>query len=386
MVFQLGAQDRTALENRRKKILDEIRYTERLLNDTKKSVQSNINNISAIKRKIDLREELIGNLSKELKYIENKVASNKAEVEDLKAQLAKLRENYAESIYKSYKYQKANQQLMFVLGAENVNQAMRRMNYVRKISQSRKEQAREITEAAELIEQKIAELESMREEKKVLIAENNVQLKSLDEERAAVNVIVAQLKKDEQKYKDDIGKKQKERAKLDKQIQAIIEAEIAAREAKNKEKDGLNNTPDPAVIQLSKDFVANKGKLPWPVEKGYISRKYGPYTHPELKFSLNNTGIDIRTSNNAAVRAVFKGEVVTVMSNPTFKNAVIIKHGDYFTVYTGLGQVSVSKGNTVSTKQVIGSAFSEDGEATEIHLEVWKGKTKTDPAGWILKN
>ena len=260
------------------------------------------------------------------------------------------------------------------------------MNYVRKISQSRKEQAREITEASELIEQKIAELEEMREDKKVLIAENNVQLKSLEEERESVDIIIAQLKKDEKKYRDDIGKKQKEREKLDKQIQAIIEAEIAAREAENKKKDGLNNTPNPADLKLSKDFVANKGKLPWPVDKGYISRKYGNYTHPELNLTMNNTGIDIRTSDNATVRAVFNGEVVTVMSNPTFKNAVIIKHGEYFSVYTGLGKVSVSKGSKVNTKQVIGSAFTEAGSATEVHLEIWKGKTKTNPATWIYKN
>jgi septal ring factor EnvC (AmiA/AmiB activator) len=387
MVLQLDAQDRSTLESQRKKILEDIRETERMLNTTKKDVQSKLSNISAIQRKISLRESLIKNLNNDLVYIENNISKSKSEVLDLKNQLEKLRESYAESVYKSYKFEKANQQLMFVLGAESMNQAIRRMNYIRKINQTRKEQAKEIDIATLQLEQKIKDLEAMSEAKKGNIAENSVQLKTLAEEKGAVNTIVAQLKQNEKKYKDEIGAKQKEKAKLDKQIQVIIEREIAEAEAKNKTKtpEGFTNTPDPAAVQLSKDFVSNKGKLPWPVEKGYISRGYGPYTHAELKLQMDNTGIDIRTSENAAVRAVFNGEVVTVMSNPTFKNAVIIKHGEYFSVYTGLGKVSVTKGSKVTTKQVIGSAFTEDGEATEVHLEIWKGKTKTDPSGWILK-
>jgi len=211
-VLHLSAQDRSSLENQRKKILEDIREAERMLNTTKKDVQSKISAISAIQRKIGLRESLIKNLSNELKFIETNINNNKAEVTNLKVQLEKLRENYAESVYKSYKYEKANQQLMFVLGAESMNQAIRRMNYIRKISQTRKEQAKEIDAATLQLEQKIKELESMGEEKKVIIAENSVQLKTLADEKASVNVIVAQLKQDEKKYKDEIGKKQKEKA------------------------------------------------------------------------------------------------------------------------------------------------------------------------------
>ncbi len=355
-----------------------------MLNSTKKNVSTNINDLVALKRKISLREKLIKNIKAESKIIDRKLISNKAEVEDLRLQLAKLKENYAESVVSSYRYQKANQKLLFVLGAESFNQAVRRLNYVKKIGQKRKDQAREIEKASNQIKAKIAELEKMKEKKQLLLAENKLQLKSLDEEKKSINQIIAELRKDEKKYKDEIKKKARERAKLDKQIQIIIEREIAARQPKTN--DGLSNTPDPVMIQLSKDFVNNKGKLPWPVEKGYISRNYGKYPHPELKnIEINNTGINIRTSENAAVRAVFKGEVVTVMSNPTFKNAVIIKHGSYFSVYTGLGKVSVKKGSKVKTKQIIGSAYSDEG-VTEVHLEIWKGKTKTNPSAWIYKN
>ena len=383
------AQDKTALENKRAKILEEIRYTERLLNNTKKSVNTNISDLTALKRKISLRESLITSLNTETKLIDRQIVSNKAEVAELKNQLDKLKANYAESIVNSYKYQKSSQKFLFVLGAESFNQAVRRLNYIKKISSKRKEQAREIERASQLVKDKIAELEKMKEEKIVILAEEKLQLASLDNEKQSINNVIAELRKDEKKYQNDIKKKAAERAKLDREIKIIIEREIAAAEAARKPKTvgGLPSTPDPVLAQLSKDFYANKGKLPWPVNEGYISRSYGTYPHPELKnIQINNTGINIRTSDAAAVRAVFKGEVVTVMSNPTFKNAVIIKHGDYFSVYTGLGKVHVEKGTMVDTKQVIGTAFSDEDGVTEVHLEIWKGRTKTDPSAWIYKN
>lgn len=383
------AQDKTALENKRAKILEEIRYTERLLNNTKKSVNTNLSDLTALKRKISLRESLINNLNAETKAIDRQISTNKTEVQNLKNQLDKLKANYAESIVNAYKYQKASQQFLFILGAESFNQAVRRLNYIKKISSKRKDQAREIQKASQAVKEKIAELETMREEKVVLLAEEKLQLASLDEEKQSINNAIATLRKDEKKYQSDIKKKAGERAKLDREIKLIIEREIAAAEAARKPKtsDGLPSMPDPVLAQLSKDFYSNKGKLPWPVEKGYVSKGFGTYPHPELKnIQVNNTGINIRTSDEATVRAVFKGEVVTVMSNPTFKNAVIIKHGDYFSVYTGLGKVHVSKGAMVDTKQVIGTVYSDDDGITEVHLEIWKGRTKTDPSAWIYKN
>lgn len=383
--FSLQAQSKKELENRRAKLLEEIRFTERLLSNTKKDVKSNLNDLAALKRKISLRERLIRNLKQENQLILNNIKKNNAAIEELKEQLEQLRKNYSESVVQSYRYQKSGNQILFILGAEDFNQGLRRLNYVRKISQKRKEQAKGIKTAQAQLEEKIEALEKMKVEKEALLIENKVQLSALDKEKQIVNSALAELRKEEKQYKQTINAKNNERAKLAKQIQKIIEEEIARAEAKKK--SDLNNTPDPVIAKLSKDFYANKGKLPWPVAKGYISRGYGEYPHPELKnIKVNNTGIDIRTSENAAVRSVFKGEVVTVMSNPTFKNAVIIKHGNYFSVYTGLGKVSVSKGMKVDTKQVIGSAYSDDSGVTEIHLEIWKGKLKTNPAGWIYKH
>ncbi|HUM53341.1 MAG TPA: M23 family metallopeptidase, partial [Chitinophagales bacterium] len=138
--------------------------------------------------------------------------------------------------------------------------------------------------------------------------------------------------------------------------------------------------------QLTTNFYGNKGKLPWPVGSGFISKGFGRYNHPELNnVSIENNGIDIRTDENSSVRCVFEGKVVGVLNNPTFKNAVIISHGDYFTVYSKLASVNVTKGQKISTKQVIGTAFTDEDNITEVHLEVWKGSSKLNPADWIFK-
>jgi septal ring factor EnvC (AmiA/AmiB activator) len=381
ITLSASAQDRTALEKKREKLLEEIRYTERLLSKTRKDASTTTADISALRRKIKLREDLMGSLKAEVNAINREVRSNQREVDALNNQLEKLRENYAQSIYNSYKYQKANQQLLFILGAESFNQAYRRLNYLRKLNQRRKEQASEMEATAEQINKKIGELNSMKREKNNLLAENTVQMKSLEAEKAEKDKFVARLKQNESRYRDEIRKKDDEAKKLDKEIRLIIERELAAKE---KSADGLERTPE-AIAALSREFVANKGKLPWPVERGYVSRRHGKHSHPELSnIQVDNNGIDIRTSKDSPVRAVFNGEVVSVFTNPMFKHAVIVKHGEYFTVYTKLGSVKVKQGDRVSTRQLIGYAYT-DNDVAEVHLEVWKGKTNLDPYTWIAR-
>lgn len=379
----LYAQDRTAMENKRQKLLEEIRYTERLLSKAKKDAQATLSDITALNHKISLRERLVAGIKTEVRVVEGELRENEDEIRKLKAELEKLRENYASSVYTSYKYQKANQQLLFVLGAENINQAVRRMNYIRKLNGKRQEEAVKIDKASEEIESRITQLEKDREEKKVLLAENELQMRELQQEKSTKNDFIARLKKDETKLKAEIKKKDDEAKKLDREIRLIIERELAAKADKNDKSPKFSQTPEVAA-RLSKDFAANKGKLPWPVEQGYVSRRFGKHKHPELRnIEEDNTGIDIRTNENAKVRAVFDGMVVSVLTNPIFKHAVIIKHGNYFTVYSKLGKVNVKQGDRVQTKEVIGYVYSS--EVAEVHLEVWQGRTNLDPYSWISK-
>lgn len=373
------SQDRADLERKREKLLEEIRYTEKLLGTTSANVKSTMSDLSALKRKIDLRESLVRNLNAEVNAISREVKNNEETIVVLNDQMEKLKKRYSESIYNAYKYQKTHQQLLFVLAAENFNQAVRRLNYLRKLNGKRREQADEIKASELTLQRKIAELEAQKAEKTVLLAENKVQMKSLEDEKRTKDRYVADLKKDERKYRAEITRKDGEAKKLDKQIRDIIQKEIAAREKKEEE---FGKTPE--YIQLSKEFSSNRGKLPWPVEQGYISRYFGKQKHPELNIDVDNNGIDIRTGKGEPVRAIFNGEVVSVISNPVFKNGVIIKHGEYFTVYTKLGTVSVKRGDKVNTRDIIGTAFTEGG-TSEVHLEIWQGKTNMDPYAWIYK-
>lgn len=386
MATSVIAQDKTTLESKRKKLLDEIRYTEKLLNKTKSDAQSTSSDIATLKHKIHLREQLVSNLKSEVRTIGSEVAAEERAIDDLNDQLVKLKENYSKSVYNAYKYQKTNQQILFILGAEDMNQAVRRLNYLRKLNDKRKEQAHDIRDATEDVKKKVAELQSMMEEKKALLSENNLQMKSLESERSEKDKYIARLKKNEKNYRAEINKKDGEAKKLEREIRLIIERELAAAAAaaKGNSTDEFELTPA-AIAALSKEFYNNKGKLPWPVEKGYVSSRFGKQSHPEIaNLQINNTGIDIRTGKDAPVRAIFGGEVVSVFSNPTFKNAIIIKHGDYFTVYTKLGSVKVKRGDKIKTNELIGYAYTEGGQS-EVHLEVWKGKTNLDPYTWIAR-
>jgi murein DD-endopeptidase MepM/ murein hydrolase activator NlpD len=183
--------------------------------------------------------------------------------------------------------------------------------------------------------------------------------------------------------------KKEEAAKLNAQIQAIIAKEIAAqskaaKDASTPDKPNLALTPE--VQKLSASFVSNKGRLPWPVERGVISKYFGSYRHPELDILMENNGIDIRTDSYSSVRSVFDGKVVGVVFNPIYKNAVIVSHGEYFTVYSKLETVNVKKGDEIKAKQIIGVVFTDnETRDSEVHFEVWKGSSKLNPTDWIAR-
>ena len=268
------------------------------------------------------------------------------------------------------------------------NQAFRRLNFVRRYGTFRESQAKYIEATLTDLSKKIKELQEDKKEKEAILAEELNQKKILDKEKKTKNILVSDLKKKQKGLKDDIKKKQREADKLNAQITEIIQREIAAAANKNttnKSSTAFKNTPE--YKNLSNKFTENKGKLPWPVEKGFISKRFGKYNHPDLdKVVLENNGIDIRTEHGASVRAIYKGKVISIISNPTYKNAVIINHGEYFTVYTNLDHIMVHTNQEVKTKQKIGFAYTNsETNITEVHLEVWKGNIKLNPAYWLFK-
>ena len=428
----LSAQDKKAtLEAKKKKLLEEIQFTQKLLTKTKASKEATLADVQALTKQIELRQKLIREVEGEIGTYTVKINQNVDSLKQKEKQLNTLKKEYADAIVRIYKNQRFADKLLFVVNANSFSEALRRVNYLRKYATFRQQQATQIIDKKSDISDQIASIDAKKKTKEQLLNGQVKEKLQLNKTVTQKNVAVQTLKKKEKELQGNISTKQAAAAKLDAQIEAIIKKEIelarlaeekkqkeaaaklaaveaakkkAAEEAIKKAKDAgkepskadietvakkvetpvkLGNTPE--YDQLTSNFYGNKGKLPWPVEKGFISKGFGRYTIPGSAIVMENNGIDIRTDANSSVRCVFEGKVVGILNNPTFKNAVIISHGDYFTVYSKLASVNVSKGQKISTKQVIGAAYTDEEDITEVHLEVWKGAAKLNPGDWVFK-
>lgn len=427
------AQDKkSALEAKKKKLLDEIEYTQKLLTKTKASKDATLADLQALSKQIELRQKLIREVEGEIGNYTVKINQNIDSLKQKEAQLSRLKKEYADAIVRTYKSQRFADKLLFLLNANSFSEALRRVNYLRKYATFREQQATQILDKKSDISGQIASIDAKKKTKEQLLQGQVKEKVQLSKTVSQKNTVMQSLKKKEKELQTNITKKQAEAKKLDAQIEAMIKKEIElarlaeekkqkeaaaklaateaakkkmAEEAIKKAKEAgkepskediatvnkkitetpvkLGNTPE--YDQLSSNFYGNKGKLPWPVEKGFISKGFGRYTVPGSNIVMENNGIDIRTDANSSVRCAFEGKVVGILNNPTFKNAVIISHGEYFTVYSKLASVNVSKGQKISTKQVIGAAYTDEEDITEVHLEVWKGATKLNPADWIFR-
>lgn len=401
----LVGQDQKTLEKKRKQLESEINQTQKAIQQTQQTRDNSLKEIINLEKQIELRKELIDNTSKEVSHFSQQINETSAHLRTLENKLLMLRENYGKAIYGTYKSFRVTDQFLFIANSKNFSEALRRLNYLRKIGGYRKSQVDDIIKTQEEINVKLASIQSKKNEQERLLSQQKKQESELTKNKVQKARLVEQLKVKEGNLNKQLAQKKKEAEKLNAQIQAIIAKEIERQrkleeERKRKEaelankKDGTPSTSKgsspapvtPEVQKLSASFAANKGRLPWPVERGTISRGFGVYRHPEYGGEIDNKGLDIRTERNANVRAVFDGKVISIVSNPIYKNAVIVSHGDYFTVYTKLESVNVSKGQSISAKQVIGKVYTdEEKNETEMHFEVWNGNTPQNPSLWIAR-
>lgn len=413
-------QDQNALEKKRKKLESEISQTQKAIQQTQQTRDNSLKEIVNLEKQIQLRKELIDNTTKEVKGFSSQIQEIYGELKVLESNLEKLRENYGLAIYGTFKSYRMADQLMFIASSKSFSDALRRLNYLRKIGDYRKTQVDEIVNTQLSINNKLALIQEKKNQQESLLSQQKNQEHALTKNKSQKALLVDQLKVKESKLNVELDKKRKEAEKLNAQIQAIIAKEIERQrkieeERKRKEAEAIaaaekekaktpSSTPSketktpttttktpvysttPEVAKLSSSFAANKGKLPWPVERGTVSRGFGPYKHPIYGGDMDNKGIDIKTEKSANVRAVFEGKVISVVNNPIYKNAVIISHGDFFTVYTKLESVNVSKGQTINSKQIIGKVYTDqDTNETEIHFELWQGNVTQNPAYWIAR-
>lgn len=415
--LSFSQNDKSKLQENKKKIEQEIRYTNQLLNETKKDKQNSLNQLIVLKTQINKRGELITNINQEINVINGEINYTQNSVVKLNEDLLKIKAEYAKMIVAANRNKGSNNILMFIFASENFNQAFQRVKYYRQYSAFRKSQAELIIQKQNELTQKKQQLEGQKINQSQLLINNENEKNQLTKEQDVKNIAVKQLQKTEKELLKTLRKKEKEARKLQNDIEKIIAEEVRkAREAsklraenrkkarkvnvksdvkvekEEKEETSTKTTSEiltdtPEEMALSNSFASNKGHLPWPSEKGIISGTFGNHSHPELPgIIINNDGIDITTNKGASARAVFNGEVTAVISGPNGKDVIIIRHGNYLSVYSNLESVYVRRGERVSTKQKIGLiSTNDDDEKTILQFQIWKGNSKLNPSGWIAK-
>jgi septal ring factor EnvC (AmiA/AmiB activator) len=384
------------LQNTKAQLEEEIRYTSKLLEETHQSKQNSLNKVILLNKQIEKRQSLINAISGEVDQIQSQMEGQRTQISSLSVELQKMKNEYARMIYYAYKNLNAYNRLLFIFSAEDFNQAYRRLLYYQQYSAYRRTQAELIRDAQMNIDRKQKELEETRKDKLDLARSEESQKGQLTQEMQEKDKSVQELSKKEKELEASLRKKQKAAEDLEQEINKLIATEIRAA-ADRAKKTGNNNpktkmkaastaimlTNDEQV--LSSSFASNKGKLPWPSEHGVITSSFGEHPHPVLKYvKVKNNGIDISTEKGASARTVFNGKVSRVMSFPNLNKVVIIRHGEYLTVYSNLEEVNVKDGQTVTTKQVIGKIHTNpDDSRTDLHFEIWLGKTTQDPQQWL---
>ncbi len=382
VVFGYAQETSKELEAKRKKIEKEIEYTNLLIEQTRKSKQVTLNELKLIGSRISQRNELIATLKKEIVVLDTKIESAEISIKRLNNELKELKSEYAKIISFAYRHQTDYNKLIYLFSAENMNQAYQRLRYLDQIGEYIRNEADTIRQKEKNKETELKQYNKQVNEKKKLLDSENTQVSKLEREQIQKDNLKRKLTGAEKQLKADLRKKEKESRKLDKKIEEII-----AKETKPKKTGtGTEYALSPEEKQLSASFASNKGKLPWPIDRGMISESFGVHRHPVLKnVKTKNNGLNFLTSKDEEVRTIFSGKVVSVTTISSSNIAVIIKHGEFFTVYSNLDVVYIKPGDQVDIKQMIGKVHTNLKGKTELHFQVWKGKDLQNPANWIIR-
>lgn len=384
------AQSKKDLEKKRDGLDKQIKTTTALIEQARKEQRLTQEQLQLLEAQISQRNELIATMHGELSKVEEQIRDDEAVIRSLERDLVELKERYARMVQFAYRNRNAYDRLSYLFAAESFTQAFRRSRYLNQIADHRTDQARLILETQTSLTTKVAALKGQKQQKAELLGAELNEKKKLTADKSEQQSALAGLKKEEGRLKEQMRKQEKQRIDLAERIKRIIEDEIRGSKPKDKNssvKTTYTLTPEAKLIGA--DFEKNRGKLPWPVEKGVICSGFGKQPHPVLKgIIIENNGIDVCTEKGAAVRAIFKGEVSSIIVIPGAGKAVVVNHGIYRTVYSNLREANVNKGDKLETKGSIGTVLTEDSRSVA-HIEIWKitseGLVKVDPAPWLFK-
>ena len=394
-------QNKDVLKQQQIALEKEINYTTSLLNKTKENKKSSLVYIDYLDKKISSQERLLqllnieqNLLKKQIFKLENKILENENSINAAEKEIIELKKEYAEIIYSLQKNKNERNDLMFIISSETFNQAYKRILFLREYSRARKTQALQITKNQDslainkqrLFSQKEL-IKSKKEQNLKLISNKKKSLNKVLTSKEEKKTAVSKLQKSEQIFLKKIKDQQKKSRQLEQKIKEIIEEEIRlAREKIKRDKDNkISLTPEAQL--LSDKFSANKGKLPWPLEQGLIIQKFGKQKHKVFgNIETFNNGINIATNKNAIIRTVFEGKISRIFFIKGEGKAVLINHGEFFTVYSGLEEVKVKLGDNILAKEEIGKVLTrENDDRTELHFEIWQGYDKQDPSAWLFE-
>ncbi len=403
------------LEKKKTVLLKEISEMQQELAQTDQSKAAGMSAYYALLAQVKTRESLINTYAQQLALLDTSIVNTQERSGQMDEEVKKLKDEYAKMVVYSYKHRGSYNKLLFIFSAENFNEIIRRLRYVKKMNAYRHSKVSMIRMAQEGLLRNLALLKNSRKEKSNDLEEQKMQKTQLASASADKDKMVKQLAKQHSKILADLNDRKKQQQKLEGQIADLIKKEIQAAAARAKATaDSLaaasahrNGNSTPAVVTvpnssggtagntaiprltpeakaLSASFAGNQGHLPWPVESGVIIESFGVHAHPVLKeVTTKNNGVDIKTTGGATVRAVFQGTVVGIIINPSYHKAVLVKHGDYFTVYSNLATVSVKAGDVLTTLEPLGVAYTDDSPLTFVHFELWNGTTLLNPESWL---
>ncbi len=395
----IAQSKKSRLEVENEKLRTEINSLTTNLSKNNKKAESLLGYVQDLEKKIQAREKIIQNIAYEKNVLHSEIEAKQSEIKILKEEIKKLKEQYKKVLINSYKRKNETNSLLFIFSADDFSQMYRRYEYIKTYGDHRKKQVQEIKGKELIIKENITLLEKDKEKKANLLEEQKLEKLKVNREKKEQKNLLAKLEAKKGEIIAQIKVKEGRAKKVQIEIQAIIKKEIQiAKEKAEKEarlaKKKVEETRSKSVSSipmtkesraLSSSFVANKGKLPWPVSKGRITQGYGKQKYPGLSnVYVNNNGVDIGTNKGAYARAVFKGKVSAIISIPGGNKAVLIQHGKYFSVYNNLKEIQVKKGEMVSTKQSLGKIYTDSNTGkTTLNFQVWENSSKQNPTYWI---
>jgi septal ring factor EnvC (AmiA/AmiB activator) len=402
------------LKTEQKKTMERLAITNKLLEENKKNTGSTLNRLNILNKQVAERKHLISQINEEIRLIDKDIVNLRLEINTQQKQVETLKNEYAKLMYHTYLRRNSHDKLMFILSANSLSQSYRRLRYLKEFSDYRKTQAKEIERLTISLNEKLSRLEKQRMESEQAKQEREKETLQLQNEQSSQKTMADDLKKQEKDLMKQLKAQEKQMNDLAKRVEKLIEEERKKREEAERKKreeeerkqrelaqkqgkplpaKTITTAPTGFVMTkeeqlLAGNFEKNTGRMPWPVEKGIVTQKFGSQPHPTLQHvQINSRGIKIQTEKNSDARSIFDGEVTQRFSVPGSNNAVIVRHGIYLTVYTNLTDIYVKEGDKVTAKQKLGRIYSdpEDGYKTELFFMLYKDKEVLNPETFLAK-